>query len=289
MSRTIRVRPMFAKVAACDTLCAAQGDVAYVAAGSPFLGSDGSTGGCAPPGGRQPHIWIPGHRCSGGWLSVTFAGNGATGPSGPTGATGATGATGPLNPAATTFDGQTVTKLPTPTSTTSVATLYSANGLTMLAECDTDGNASLAANGPATADAELTINGYDNAGSGPFGSQANALGPASLAALGPPGAGKTIVLLREQLRPARHGHHRIPKNAVVRHLRRMRVLRNGRLRVAATRPRQARRGHLADLGREMGTRARRRIGRTGSRVVGEVVGPAVQRCSRPTRRSCALG
>ena len=92
-----------------------------------------------------------------------------------------------MNPAATTVDGQTVTKLllklPTPTLTTSVATLYSANGLTILAECDTAGNASLAANGPASADAELTINGYDNAGSGPFGSQANALGP--------PGAGET--------------------------------------------------------------------------------------------------
>lgn len=170
------------------------GGVAYAASGSTFVGGDGSIGGCAPPGGGQVHIWRPGHGCSGGWASVAFAGNGAKGPSGPTGATGATGlpgATGPSNPAATTVNGQTVTKLllkePTPTSSTSIATLYSASGLTILAECDTAGNASLAANGPASADSQLTVNGYDNAGS--FGSQTSVLGPAGAAALGPASAG----------------------------------------------------------------------------------------------------
>ena len=169
------------------------GGVAYAASGSTFVGGDGSIGGCAPPGGGQVHIWRPGHGCSGGWASVAFAGNGAKGPSGPTGATGATGlpgATGPSNPAAT-VNGQTVTKLllkePTPTSSTSIATLYSASGLTILAECDTAGNASLAANGPASADSQLTVNGYDNAGS--FGSQTSVLGPAGAAALGPASAG----------------------------------------------------------------------------------------------------
>ena len=59
-------------------------------------------------------------------------------------------------------------------SSTSIATLYSANGLTILAECDAAGNASRAANGPATADSQFTVNGYDNAGS--FGSQTSVLG-----------------------------------------------------------------------------------------------------------------
>lgn len=192
-----RVRPMLAKLGVGGALFAALGGAAYAASTNAFAGANGSIGGCAPPGGGQVHIWKPGHQCSGGWISVTFVGNGATGPSGPTGLTGpqgATGAVGPANPNATTVDGQTVTKLllrvPTPTSGMSIATLYSSSGLTILAECDSAGNASLAANGPASADAELTINGYDNSGSGSFGSQTSTLGPASLAALGPAGAGE---------------------------------------------------------------------------------------------------
>ena len=181
MRRMFRVRPMFVKVVAGGAVFAALGGVAYAASGGTFVGGDGSIGGCAPPGGGQVHIWRPGHGCSGGWLSVSFAGNGAKGPTGATGATGLTGATGPASSAATTVNGQTVTKLllkePTPTSSTSIATLYSASGLTILAECDTAGNASLAANGPAGADSQLTVGGYDNAGS--FGSQTSVLGPAS--------------------------------------------------------------------------------------------------------------
>ena len=195
MRRMFRVRPMFVKVVAGGALFAALGGVAYAASGGTFVGGDGSIGGCAPPGGGQVHIWKPGHGCSGGWLSVSFAGNGAkgsTGATGATGATGLTGATGPANSAATTINGQTVTKLllkqPTPTSSTSVATLYSASGLTILAECDTAGAASLAANGPASADSQLTVSGYDTAGS--FGSQTSVLGPASAAALGPASAGE---------------------------------------------------------------------------------------------------
>ena len=194
MRHTIRVRPIFAKLAAAGVLFAALCGAAYAASTSAFAGANGSIGGCAPPGGGQVHIWKPGHQCSGGWVSVTFSGNGVTGPTGPTGLAGATGATGPSNPAATTVDGQTVTKLllrvPTPTSSTAIATLYSADGLTILAECDSAGNASLAANGPASAASELTINGYDNSSSGYFGSQTSTLGPASHAPVGPPGAGE---------------------------------------------------------------------------------------------------
>ena len=192
MRRVIRTRTVLAKLVACAAVFATLGGAAYAAGASPFVGADGSLGGCAPPAGGQVHIWKPGHLCSGGWVSVTFAGRGATGPSG---STGASGATGPLNPAATTVDGETVTKLllkvPTPTSSTSAATLYSGGGLTILAECDTAGNASLQANGPPSADSELTINGDANGASGSFGSQTSALGPASLAALGPANAGET--------------------------------------------------------------------------------------------------
>jgi hypothetical protein len=87
-----------------------------------------------------------------------------------------------------------VTKLlfkePTPASGTTSATLYSTNGLTILAQCDSSGNASLAANGPASADSELTVSGYDNAATPYYGSQTDALGPTSLAPLGPSSAGE---------------------------------------------------------------------------------------------------
>ena len=79
MRRMFRVRPAFAKLVAGGVLFAALGGVAYAASGGPFVGGDGSIGGCAPPGGGQVHIWKPGHGCSGGWLSVAFAGSGAKG------------------------------------------------------------------------------------------------------------------------------------------------------------------------------------------------------------------
>ena len=79
---------------------------------------------------------------------------------------------------------------PTPTSATTSVTLYSGSGLTILANCDTSGNASLQANGPASADSDLTVSGYQNGGTGYYGSQTNTLGPASIAALGPAIAGE---------------------------------------------------------------------------------------------------
>ncbi len=195
MRRTIGVRPLAAKLALGGALFAALGGVAYAASGGALVAPDGSIGGCAPPNGGPVHIWKPGHRCSGGWASVTFAPRGQSGPAGSTGATGATGATGPSNPSATTVDGETVTKLSlrvaTPGSSTTTDTLYSGGGLTILAECDSSGNAILQANGPASADSELTVNGYDSGGTPNFGSQTNTLGPASLAALGPAGSGET--------------------------------------------------------------------------------------------------
>jgi hypothetical protein len=189
MRRIFRIGPLAAKLAIVGAALAALGGVAYAATSS-FVGPSGNINGCAPKSGGQLHIWKPGHGCSGGWAAVTFAASAAAGPAG---ATGATGASGPANPAATTVDGQTVvkllSKLATPASATSTATLFSGSGLTILANCDSSGNASLTANGPASADSELTISGRDNTGA--FGSQTSTLGASSLAALGPANAGET--------------------------------------------------------------------------------------------------
>jgi len=192
----IRTRFTFANIVAGTALFVALGGGAYAATTS-FVGPHGNINTCVPPAGGEVNVWKPGHRCTGGRVGLAFPGNvqaGATGSTGPTGLTGATGATGLPNPAATTVDGQTVTKLslkePTPTSGTTSVTLYSGAGLTILAACDSSGNASLQANGPASADSELTVSGYQNGGTGYYGSQTNTLGPASLAALGPASAGQ---------------------------------------------------------------------------------------------------
>jgi hypothetical protein len=199
MRRTIRSRFTFANIVAGTALFVALGGGAYAATSS-FIGPHGYINTCVPPGGGGVNVWKPGHRCTGGRVGLAFPANaqagatGSTGSTGPTGLTGATGATGQANPAATTVDGQTVTKLqlkePTPTSATTSVTLYSGSGLTILANCDTSGNASLQANGPASADSDLTVSGYQNGGTGYYGSQTNTLGPASLAALGPANAGE---------------------------------------------------------------------------------------------------
>lgn len=196
MRRMIRTRFTFANIVAGTALFVALGGGAYAATTS-FVGPHGNINTCVPPAGGEVNVWKPGHRCTGGRVGLAFPGNvqaGATGSTGPTGLTGATGATGLPNPAATTVDGQTVTKLslkePTPTSGTTSVTLYSGAGLTILAACDSSGNASLQANGPASADSELTVSGYQNGGTGYYGSQTNTLGPASLAALGPASAGQ---------------------------------------------------------------------------------------------------
>jgi len=195
MRRIIRNRLTFANIVAGTALFVALGGGAYAATTS-FVGPHGNINTCVPTAGGEVNVWKPGHRCTGGRVGLAFPVNvqGATGSTGPTGLTGATGATGVPNPAATTVDGQTVTKLslkePTPTSATTSVTLYSGAGLTILAVCDTSGNASLQANGPVSADSELTVSGYQNGGTGYYGSQTNTLGPASLAALGPASAGE---------------------------------------------------------------------------------------------------
>jgi hypothetical protein len=168
----------------------AAGGVAYATGANPLIGPHGNINSCVPSDGGQVHIWKPGHGCSGGWQALSWAAAGATGPTGTTGTTGATGAT---STAATTVDGETLSKLelklPTPASGTSTTTLYSGNGLAVVANCTNTGVASLQANGPATADSELTVSGY--AGTTSFGSQTATLGPSSLAALGPAGSGET--------------------------------------------------------------------------------------------------
>jgi len=201
MRRIFHLRPMAAKLAVAGAAFAALalGGVAYAASSGSLVGPNGNLNGCVQRGGGQVHIWKLGHGCSGSWVATTFRSSTSPGPAGKTGtpgaagATGATGATGPANPAATTVDGETVVKLVaklgTPGSGTATSTLYSGAGLTILANCDAAGNASLSANGPASADSELTVSGRDNTAA--FGSQTATLGPASLAALGPANAGET--------------------------------------------------------------------------------------------------
>jgi hypothetical protein len=198
MQRLIRSRLTVTKAALALALFLAIGGVAYAASGTAFVGPHGMINTCVPPKGGEVNVWKPGHRCSGGRVALAWparAQNGAPGAPGATGSTGATGATGPTNPAATTVDGETVTKLllkqPTPTSGSSSQTLYTADGLTILAACASTGTASLQANGPASADSELTVSGFQGTGGAAFGSQVPALGPASLAALGPAGSGES--------------------------------------------------------------------------------------------------
>jgi hypothetical protein len=194
-----RIRSIRLRVVVCAGALVTVCGVGYAAAAVPgFVDASGHINSCLPPGGGQVHVWHPGHGCSGGWVPLQFAAQ--TGPTGPQGATGPsgpqgpTGATGPVNPDAASVDGETVTKLtlkePTPASSTTVQTLYSASGLTILAECDSSGAASLQATGPASADAELTVSGTDNDAT-TFGSQTSTLGPNSFAALGPPSSGQT--------------------------------------------------------------------------------------------------
>jgi len=195
-----RIRRSGLSILACAAVLAALGGVAYAATSSTFVDASNHINTCLPPSGGQLHVWHPGHGCSGGWQALAFpatATAGATGPqgvTGPTGMQGATGPMGPVNPVATTVNGETVTKVtlkePTPGTSTTVQTLYSGDGLTILADCDNAGNASLQANGPASADAELTVDGIDN-GATVFGSQTNTLGPTSFAPLGAPNAGQT--------------------------------------------------------------------------------------------------
>jgi hypothetical protein len=180
MRKILRGRSIATKLVVAGAVFAALGGVAYAAGSGPFVGSGGAITACAQANGGQVHIWKPGHHCSGGWVGVAFAASGQAGPAGPAGAAGATGATGATSTAATTIGGQTVTKLalkdPTPGSGSSTGTLYSGSGLTIVAVCDSSGHASLQASGPSSADAQLTVSGYDS-GPAAFGSQTATLGP----------------------------------------------------------------------------------------------------------------
>lgn len=194
MQRTTRMRCALATLVVFGVAAGA----AYAAGGTSFVGAHGNINACVPPRGGEVNVWKPGHRCTGGRVALAFparAQNGAPGQRGPTGVTGPIGPTGATNPAAVTVGGESVTKLllkePTPASSTSSVTLYSTDGLTILANCDSSGNASLQANGPASADSELTVSGFQHGGSGAFGSQTATLGPSSLAPLGPSSAGHT--------------------------------------------------------------------------------------------------
>src|SRR5665213_3456884 len=198
MRRLITSRLTVTKAALALGLFFAIGGVAYAASSSALIGPKGNINSCVSPKGGEVNVWKLGHRCSGGRVPLAWparAQNGAPGAPGAPGATGATGATGPSNPAATTVDGETVTKLlvkqATPGTGSSSQTLYSGDGLTILAVCDNTGAASLQANGPASANSELTLSGFQGTGSGSFGSQTATLGPASQAPLGPAGSGET--------------------------------------------------------------------------------------------------
>ena len=186
---------MLVRAAALGGAFAIAGGVAYgaTAASSPLIDAQGNILACTHPGGGKWHIWPAGHACTGGWQAVTFAATAKAGAPGPKGATGATGPMGPVNAAASSVNGLTPSKLslriPKPASGTATATLYSADGLTILAGCASSGTATLEANGPTTADAGLTVLGYDSTGN--FGSQTATLGPASAAPLGPAGSGST--------------------------------------------------------------------------------------------------
>jgi len=182
-------------------LCVALGGGAYAlaASSSPFIGAHGNINTCVPVNGGEVNVWKPGHRCTGGRVGLAFPTGGAQGAAGATGPSGATGPTGPTNPSATTVDGETLTKLtlkvPTPTTGTTSQTLYNGtaagNALAIVADCGDTGTASLVANGPASADSDLSVSGYASGGTDAFGSQTATLGPATNATLGPAGSGET--------------------------------------------------------------------------------------------------
>jgi len=192
--RPIRSSLTTANIVAWTALFVALGGGAFAATGGSFVSGSGALHGCIAKRGGALSIVRRGRRCQKRTISLVFGATGRTGATGPTGATGQTGPPGPAgqpNPSATTVNGETVTKLylkePTPAATMTTQTLYSQDGLTILAQCDNAGNADLEANGPASADSALAVSGYY--GSGPFGSETNSLGPSTFASLGPPNGG----------------------------------------------------------------------------------------------------
>jgi hypothetical protein len=188
--RGLRGRITSAHLIAALALFIALGGVAY--ASNPLVGPHGNINSCVPKNGGEVNIRKVGYKCASTRVGLAWAASGVTGP---TGATGGTGATGPTSTSASTVDGETVTKLqleePTPTTTSSSVTLFSSDGLTIVADCSAPtGGASLQATGPASADSELTVSGYANSGGNYFGSETPTLG-ATPVTLGPASAGET--------------------------------------------------------------------------------------------------
>lgn len=170
-------------------LLIALGGGAYVASGAPPI-SGGAVTGCVAKHGGTLRVVRRGRHCPRGTVRVTLGTSGAPGGRGPTGPT---GPAGPPNPDAKTVGGETVTKLflkePTPATTMAIKTLFSGAGLVITGDCDNAGNASLVANGPASADADLSYLGATD-GFPSFKGQVNALGPASNITLGSPHSGE---------------------------------------------------------------------------------------------------
>jgi hypothetical protein len=193
--RRLKPRPRtLMRLAALGAAFAVAGGVAYGATSNSLIDTQGNILACVHPGGGKWHIWPAGHVCTGSWQPVTVASTGKAGAAGPKGATGprgATGPSGPVNAAASSVNGVTPAKLSlriaTPATGTATTTLYAADGLTIVAGCTSSGAAVLEANGPSTANAGLTVSGYDSTGN--YGSQTAALGSASAAPLGPAGSG----------------------------------------------------------------------------------------------------
>jgi hypothetical protein len=168
----------------------ALGGGAYAASSSSLTGAGGAITSCVGKKGGTLKVTKPGQRCPKGKVKLTFN---AAGPIGPAGATGPTGPTGLPVASATTVDGETVTKIslrePTPSSSMAETAIVNTDGLTIDADCDNGGNASLVANGPASNDAELTYSGWDDAPTY-FGGEVHNLGSASTESLGPPDGGE---------------------------------------------------------------------------------------------------
>jgi len=163
---------------------------AYAASTSSLVGSGGVITGCVSKKGGTLKVAKTGHGCPKGKVALPFDQRGPVGPAGPTGPTGTAGAP---NPSATTVDGETVTKLflkePTPPLSMTILPLVNGtNGLTIDADCDNGGNASLVANGPASDDGDLTFSDWNEGGSNGGGDVYN-LGPMSAQMLGNGGYG----------------------------------------------------------------------------------------------------
>lgn len=187
MRKMISGRLTTANCIAAVAVFIALGGGAYAASTSTLVGSGGVITGCVSKKGGTLKVAKAGHGCPKGKVALPFDQRG------PAGATGPTGTAGAPNPSATTVDGETVTKLflkePTPASSMTILPLVNGiNGLTIDADCDNGGNASLVANGPASNDGDLTFSDSNEGGPDSGGDVYN-LGSSSAQMLGNGGYG----------------------------------------------------------------------------------------------------